>query len=938
MHTPFRFMSLKPRVLLAGANKLFRVMSLKTRVLLVVLIFLVTGIWGFAIRISSALQDDLQKMVADQLSATVSYIAINMDANLRMRVTILNEIAALITPDALNDSAKIQTILKQRRPSAYMFPYGLVVLNKEGVIVGDYVQEKGHPIADIENRENFRAVVTEGKPYFIAPFRSRQTKEAVISITVPLRDTSGTPVGALIAAISPLDIDLFNFRDSPLVGKVVRIVVISPKARQVISASDDDRIFKPIPPKGTNPLLDRRLEQGFEGAGITKTSYGVETLSVNRNMRMTDWTVIGGVSTEHAFSPIKTLQKQIYMTAILISVAIALLLRTTLIRQLTPLKEAADAMRLMAEERQSPLQPLPVRRDDEVGLLVSNFNQLMLERNRLYDELQETARTLQKAQSVASLGSWKLDIPQKKLIWSEEAYKIFGIPAGGPLTLKTFLRCILPEDRLAVVRAWKKALSGESVDIEHRVNVSEGLKWARQKLEVMFDAAGNPLVTVGTVQEITQSKISEERIQFLAFHDTLTKLPNRRLAKDHMDLAMAYADRLGAKVAVLFIDLDKFKSINDSLGHLAGDELLKGVANRLRECVRETETICRLGGDEFLVILNAVPDTEAISKVADKILEKMAIPFNIEGHQIFSGMSIGVAVYPDDGHDFEVLVKAADTAMYHAKEAGRNTYRFYTEQMNVETTSHVKKRNDLHQALEHGEFVLHYQPQVDINNAETIGAEALIRWNHPEHGLVCAKDIIPAAEDSGLIIPIGQWVLKEACKQAASWHEAGSGNLIVTVNLSLAQFKRGDLEKSVILALAESGLDPKYLELELTESVLIECNEHALTVLQRLKALGVKLSIDDFGTGYTNLACLKRFEVDKLKIDQSFIRDLASNKEDEAIVRAIIQMAHSLEVKAIAEGVEQEQSLKILHDLHCDEAQGAYFCMPMPTERVVNYF
>lgn len=920
MHTPFRFM------------------SLKTRVLLVVLVFLITGIWGFAIRISSALQADLEKMVADQLSAMVGYIAIGMDTNLKLRVTMLNEIATLITPDTLNDSAKLQIILKQRHLPPYIFPYGFIVFNKEGVIVENYAQEMGHSTSDMENRENFRAVVTDGKPYFIAPFRSRRTKEAFISITVPLRDAAGTPVGALMTSVSPLDIDLFKFRDSPLVGKVVRIVVISPKARQVISASDPDRIFRPIPPKGKNPLLDRRLEQGFEGAGITKTSYGDETLSVNRNLRMTDWTVIAGVSTEHAFGPIKTLQQQIYLTAILISVAIALLLRETLIRQLAPLKEAADAMHRMAEERPSSLQPLLVRRDDEVGLLVSNFNRLMLERNRFHDELQETARTLQKAQSVANVGSWKLDIPHRRLTWSEEAYKIFGIPIGDPLTIKTCLGCIHPEDRLAVVRAWKKALRGESVDIEHRVNVSEGVKWARQKLEVMFDAAANPLVAIGTVQEITQSKMSEERIQFLAFHDTLTKLPNRRLAKDHMDLAMAYADRFGAKAAVLFIDLDKFKSINDSLGHLAGDELLKGVANRLRECVRETETICRLGGDEFLIILNAVPDTDAISKVADKILEKMATPFHIEGHRIFSGMSIGVAVYPDDGHDFEVLLKAADTAMYHAKEAGRNTYRFYTEQMNIETTSHLKTRNDLHQAFEHGEFVLHYQPQIDLHNAETIGAEALIRWNHPEHGLVCAKDIIPVAEDSGLIIPIGQWVLKEACRQAVAWHEAGSANLVVTVNLSLAQFKRGDLEKSVMLALSESGLDPKYLELELTESVLVGDSEHALTMLQRLKALGVKLSIDDFGTGYSSLANLKRFAVDKFKIDQSFIRDLASNKEDKAIVHAIIQMAHGLNVKAIAEGVEQEQSLKILHDLHCDEAQGAYFGMPMPSERVVNYF
>jgi diguanylate cyclase (GGDEF)-like protein len=937
MNTSSRFMSFKPRALSFGASKLFRFMSLKTRVLMLVLLLLITGIWGFAIRISSTLQADLQKMVADQLSATVGYVAIDMDANLKLRVTLMNEIAALITPEALNDPARIQAVLEQRRPSPYIFPFGLVVLNKEGAIVGEYVQKSGRSTGGIENSENFRAVVTDAKPYFITPFRSRRTNEALISITVPLRDAFGTPVGALMSSVSPLDIDLFNFRDSPLVGKVVRIVVISPQSRRVISASDAERIFKPLPSKGENPLLDQRLEQGVETAGVTTTSYGVETLSINRNLRMTDWTVIGGVSTEHAFGPIKTLQRQIYLTAILMSLAIGLILRETLKRQLTPLKEAADAMHLMAEENQSSLQPLPVRREDEVGLLVSNFNRLMLERNRLYDELQETARTLQKAQSVANVGSWKLVISNKRLTLSEEAYKIFGVPLGTPLTFRDFLRCSHPEDRKAVIRAWKRALAGDSVDIEHRVNNVGHDKWARQKMEVMFTTA-RPSVVVGSVQDITQSKISEEQIQFLAFHDTLTKLPNRTLAKDHMDLAAAYADRLGAKAAVLFIDLDKFKSINDSLGHLAGDELLKGVANRLRECVRETETICRQGGDEFLIILNTVPDTEAISKVAEKILEKMATPFHIEGHQVFSGMSIGVAVYPDDGHDFEVLVKAADTAMYHAKEAGRNTYRFYTEQMNVETTSHLKTRNDLRQALEQGEFVLHYQPQVDIGNDETVGAEALIRWNHPEHGLVSAKDIIPVAEESGLIIPIGQWVLKEACKQAAAWHEAGSTNLVVTVNLSLAQFKRGDLEKSVMLALSESGLDPKYLELELTESVLIEDHDHALTVLQRLKALGVRLAIDDFGTGYSNLAYLKKFAVDKLKIDQSLIRDMASSKEDEAVVRAIIQMAHSIDVKAIAEGVEQEQSLKILHDLRCDEAQGAYFGMPMPTERVMNYF
>jgi len=326
-------------------NKLFRVMSLKTRVLLVVLTLLIAGIGGLAIRVSSALQSDLEKMVADQLSATVSYIAVDMDTNLKLRVTMLHEIAALITPDIVNNSAKIQFLLKQRHPSPSIFPYGLFVFDKDGVIVGDYVEGTGRSVGDIGNRENFQAVVTGGKPYVIAPFKSQHTAEPLISITVPLHDAAGNPAGALMASVSPLDIDLFNFRDSPLLGKVVRVVVISPKARQVISASDTDRIFKSMPPKGKNPLLDRRLEQGFEGMGITTTSYGAKTLSVNRNLRVTDWTVIAGVSTEHAFGPIKPLQRQIYLTAILVSIAVALMLHETLIRQLAPLKEAADAMR-----------------------------------------------------------------------------------------------------------------------------------------------------------------------------------------------------------------------------------------------------------------------------------------------------------------------------------------------------------------------------------------------------------------------------------------------------------------------------------------------------------------------------------------------------------------------------------------------------------------
>ncbi len=434
-----------------------------------------------------------------------------------------------------------------------------------------------------------------------------------------------------------------------------------------------------------------------------------------------------------------------------------------------------------------------------------------------------------------------------------------------------------------------------------------------------------------------EGKAAEARVEYLAYHDPLTELPNRLMANDRMELAIAYADRAGSKAALMFLDLDNFKTINDSLGHAIGDGLLKAVATRLRECVRDTDTICRQGGDEFLIILPDVPDSDAITGIMEKIQERLAGSFIIDNHSLSTSFSIGVAVYPDDGNNFDSLLKKADTAMYHAKEAGRNTYRFHTEQMNVDAVEHLSIRNGLRRALEHNEFVLYYQPQINLSNGVTFGAEALIRWNHPELGLIPPVRFISVAEESGLIVPIGEWVLHEACRQAVAWREAGLPELVIAVNLSAVQFKRGDLEKSVIRALAETGLDPICLELELTESILIQDTDKVLEKVMRLKSLGVKLSIDDFGTGYSSLSYLKRFNVDKLKIDQSFVRDLTSNPEDQAIVHAIIQMAHSLNMNTIAEGVEDENVLDHLRIYHCDEAQGYHFARPMPADEFSRY-
>lgn len=432
--------------------------------------------------------------------------------------------------------------------------------------------------------------------------------------------------------------------------------------------------------------------------------------------------------------------------------------------------------------------------------------------------------------------------------------------------------------------------------------------------------------------DISERKLAEERISHIAYHDSLTELPNRLMLEEHFRRAMLDADQAKTKIALLFLDLDNFKTINDSLGHSTGDKLIREVAMRLAGCLGGTDTICRQGGDEFLIVLPALKDTNAMAPVLLKLATSLLDPFAIEDNELITSTSIGISIYPDDGADFDTLTKKADMAMYRAKDAGRNTYRFFDAQMDVDAVEHLNISNGLRRALERKEFILHYQPQFDLTSKTLIGAEALIRWNHPEQGMIPPNRFIPVAEDNGLIVPMGEWVLREACRQAADWQRSGYEKLVVAVNLSALQFKRGDLEQSVISALEDSGLDPALLELELTESILIHDTETVLATVKRLKLLGIKLSIDDFGTGYSSLSYLKRFEVDKLKIDQSFVRNLESHPEDIAIVHAIIQMAHSLGLTTIAEGVETESVGECLKLMKCDEVQGYFYARPMSVE------
>jgi diguanylate cyclase (GGDEF)-like protein len=415
-------------------------------------------------------------------------------------------------------------------------------------------------------------------------------------------------------------------------------------------------------------------------------------------------------------------------------------------------------------------------------------------------------------------------------------------------------------------------------------------------------------------------------------HDSLTGLPNRVLVNDRITQAISLGRRHGSKFAVLFLDLDNFKHINDSLGHVIGDKLLQSVGERLLFCVRDSDTVSRQGGDEFVVLLPEIAQAKDAALCAKKILAMLKAPHLIGHHALGVSASIGISIYPDDGLDLETLIKDADTAMYQAKEHGRNNYRFFEKEMNIRAVERQSIEEGLRGALERQEFVLQYQPKINLKTGAITGAEALIRWLHPERGLVASLQFVPIAEDSGLILPIGRWVLREACQQVQEWHDAGLPPLPMAVNISAVEFQDRHFLESVRATLEETRLEPRYLELELTESVVMQHANATDSLLRALKAMGVRLTLDDFGTGYSSLSYLKRFPIDALKVDRSFVREITSNSGDAKIVSAVINMGRELQQRVIAEGVETQEQLAFLQTQECDEGQGYYFSPPVPAE------
>jgi diguanylate cyclase (GGDEF)-like protein/PAS domain S-box-containing protein len=496
-----------------------------------------------------------------------------------------------------------------------------------------------------------------------------------------------------------------------------------------------------------------------------------------------------------------------------------------------------------------------------------------------------------------------------------------------------------PDDHGVGARFRAEVAQGEveSVSSEKRFIRKDGsLIWVNHATSLARGRNGEPIHLITVAENISERKQAEEKLTQLAHYDVLTSLPNRMLFFDRLKLALAGAKRNDSKAGVMFIDLDRFKHINDTLGHAAGDDLLQQVAERLKESVRASDTVGRLGGDEFAIVLSFLAAARDADVPARKIMARFNEPFRLNQTELFVTASIGIAVYPDDSTDQDALIKNADLAMYRAKEEGRNTYKFFSPGMNAPASESQDMEVMLRRALERKEFVLHYQPTIALQGNRINGVEALIRWNSKELGPVPPMQFIPLAEETGLIAPIGAWVLKTACAQNKAWQDQGLPPLVMAVNLSPRQFRQKNLVQMIAGTLAETGLDPRWLELQITESIIMQHPEKSSAILQQFHEIGVQLSIDDFGTGYSSFADHKRFPVRRLKIEPSLVQDITTDADHAAIVAAVIGMAKSLKLEVVAEGVETKEQLAFLAQLRCDDYQGHYFSKPLPAEEFVR--
>lgn len=624
----------------------------------------------------------------------------------------------------------------------------------------------------------------------------------------------------------------------------------------------------------------------------------------------------------------------------IISIILALILASRLQKVVTrPLSRLAETIRNIIQQNDFSIRARS-QHDDELGRLADAFNKLLSKIERDHNSLKSSEEKFRKLTALSPVGIFQIssegEITYVNQRWREINQTYDDIPL-----LSEWFSNIHPEDSHSLSKQWDLlVIDHEDIATEIRlINQNRGISWVYIQGTPLHSKDGKLIGFLGSLSDITELKKAQIQMENLAFYDPLTGLANRRLFKNRLDKAVKSVQRIQTSIALLFLDLDQFKRINDSLGHDIGDALLKEIARRLNNNVRENDTVCRIGGDEFTILLTDINNTNDVHIVAGKILQSLSRPFIINNQEIISTVSIGITLTPEDSIDSNTLMKNADLAMYRAKDLGRNNYQFFSEDMNISILHNLELEKELNIAIKKNQFVLMYQPKISLLDNSITGVETLVRWRHPDKGLIPPDKFIPIAEETGQIIKIGAWVLEHSCHEMGAMIREGLMPIDskVAVNLSAKQFSDPNLLKTVINILTQSKIDPLNLELEITESIIMDDVEAAINIMDTIKSRGIHLSIDDFGTGYSSLAYLKRFPIDVLKVDRSFVKDIPEDKTDMAITSAVIAMAHKLSMRVVAEGIETQEQLDFLRNNQCDDGQGYLLSRPLTLPQLHHF-
>ncbi len=1053
-----RFPRLLARVHVPVIAKLFS--SLQVRITFAIVVLVLGSLWGFAVAVAGWQENRLRELLAAEQSASLRYVAESLDSVIGLRLDALAQAASSIPLAELGNREALAETLRQRPVLTGLFNSGVVIARPDGVgAFADYPPLPGRSEANFGSLDSFQQALLEGRPVMGKPFRGRFLDKPVITFAAPLRAPDGA-LAAMLVGITTLDaphfLDLVGKGGSAAGGD---LIVAAPDHGIFVAGTDPSYTLKPMPEANDHPVFGRIIS-GFEGTLVTDALDGVESLMSVRRIPAAGWIVLSRLPTAEALAPVRESRRFVFTGAAALSLLAGLVAAIFVRRSLSALGQAAARLDSISQGRAS-LGALPVSRRDEVGRLIESFNRLQA---RLVEEsaaLSESEAHLSRAQTVAHIGSWHLDMERDQFRGSAETYRILGLAPDTPLAYADFLEHIHAEDRDRVDRGLRGAMPGMPYDLEHRLIVDGDVKWVHARAELEFAGDDRLSRGTGTLHDITARRLAEDRLRLagrvfestyegitvtdaagtildvnpafseitgysreealgrnprilqsgrqgpefyeamwaailsrgswrgelwnrrkdgeifpvllsisalrdeggtvshllcvfsdisllkqnerqlerMAHFDALTGVPNRVLLADRMQQAIAQTLRSGSLMAVCYLDLDGFKPVNDMLGHEAGDRLLVEMTGRLKTCLRGGDTVARLGGDEFVLLLCGMERIDECEAVLKRILDTLAHPCVIGDHVVGVSASIGITLYPLDEADADSLLRHADQAMYQAKQAGRNRYHLFDAEQDRRTRAHHEALSRIEQALERREFVLHYQPKVNMRLGQVVAVEALIRWRHPERGLLSPAEFLPAIEDTDLIVAIGDWVIETALRQITAWLAEGL-ELTVSVNVAARHLQCNDFVSRLDELLATHGgrsAAAGRLELEVLETAALEDMGRVSQVIETCRELGVAFALDDFGTGYSSLTYFKALPAQTLKIDQSFVRGMLKDADDLAIVEGVIGLTEVFRRQVVAEGVESVEHGIALLGLGCDMAQGYGIARPMPAEALADW-